>query len=71
MLEGYKIECRGMFVRRHSNRSQSFIVQRGNVSINNRSENVEYLKKNITLRTGACSVRVWLLRKHDNTILEA
>ena len=70
-LQGYKVECKGMFVRKHSNRSQKHVISQGKVSVNRKREDVEYTERGVTLRTGSCSVKVWVLKKNDNKVLES
>lgn len=62
-LLGYRIKCKGMFTRRHTNRSKTYTVYRGRASISSCDDDIEYSAYNITLRSGSCGIHVWLLKR--------
>jgi hypothetical protein len=59
-IRGFRIEGKGMFVRKHKSMSQFVKMESGYVALATIKEPVDYSEMHVNLRTSKCGVKVWL-----------
>jgi len=61
---GLQIKCLGRFTRRQ--RSSKHIFKYGRIPLSTSSANIDYALGNVTLKYGACGIRIWLYKNTRN-----